>query len=214
MTADCREGGGSTELPLCDNPMVLRTAKKGPNAGASFWGCSKYPGLQGDTAGRGREGRMNGSKAVIRALGGMLLLAAWRSVFAQTGGLPAPSRTVFKCVVAGKTVYSDEPCPAAIRIDVQPTRGIGKTAGTDVQRERMTEATAGALKPLIGMTPQQFEAHRRRVYLSAAAKSECAALDSDLAQLQSRERLELADNRPVVQSELLVARKRYREIKC
>ena len=35
------------DCPLCDNPMVLRTAKKGPNAGASFWGCSKYPGCKG-----------------------------------------------------------------------------------------------------------------------------------------------------------------------
>jgi len=28
---------------LCGQPMVLRTAKKGPNAGSQFWGCSAYP---------------------------------------------------------------------------------------------------------------------------------------------------------------------------
>ena len=28
---------------LCGQPMVLRTAKKGPNAGSQFWGCSGYP---------------------------------------------------------------------------------------------------------------------------------------------------------------------------
>ncbi len=29
--------------PLCGAEMVLRTAKKGPNAGAKFWGCSTFP---------------------------------------------------------------------------------------------------------------------------------------------------------------------------
>jgi hypothetical protein len=29
--------------PKCESEMVLRTAKKGSNAGQRFWGCSKYP---------------------------------------------------------------------------------------------------------------------------------------------------------------------------
>lgn len=28
--------------PLCSRPMVLRTARKGQNAGSQFWGCSNY----------------------------------------------------------------------------------------------------------------------------------------------------------------------------
>ena len=28
--------------PKCENEMVLRTAKRGPNAGEQFWGCSNY----------------------------------------------------------------------------------------------------------------------------------------------------------------------------
>lgn len=28
---------------LCGKPMVLRTARRGPQAGRSFWGCSGYP---------------------------------------------------------------------------------------------------------------------------------------------------------------------------
>ncbi len=28
---------------LCGKPMVLRTAKKGPNAGGKFWGCPNFP---------------------------------------------------------------------------------------------------------------------------------------------------------------------------
>lgn len=29
--------------PRCGNPMVVRTAKRGSNAGTRFWGCSTYP---------------------------------------------------------------------------------------------------------------------------------------------------------------------------
>lgn len=29
--------------PLCGSPLVQRTAKNGPNAGSSFWGCSRFP---------------------------------------------------------------------------------------------------------------------------------------------------------------------------
>jgi four helix bundle suffix protein len=33
--------------PLCKGLMVLRTAKKGSNAGAQFWGCADYPECKG-----------------------------------------------------------------------------------------------------------------------------------------------------------------------
>jgi restriction system protein len=33
--------------PSCSRGMVLRTAKKGPNAGSDFWGCSAYPKCRG-----------------------------------------------------------------------------------------------------------------------------------------------------------------------
>jgi ssDNA-binding Zn-finger/Zn-ribbon topoisomerase 1 len=29
--------------PKCGKPLVLRTAKKGENAGNQFWGCSGFP---------------------------------------------------------------------------------------------------------------------------------------------------------------------------
>jgi four helix bundle suffix protein len=39
--------------PACGKPMILRTARKGPNAGSQFRGCSGYPEckmiLQGNT---------------------------------------------------------------------------------------------------------------------------------------------------------------------
>lgn len=33
--------------PKCGSTMVLRTAKRGPNTGNSFWGCSTYPACNG-----------------------------------------------------------------------------------------------------------------------------------------------------------------------
>jgi restriction system protein len=33
--------------PSCDKPMILRTSKRGANAGNQFWGCSTYPACKG-----------------------------------------------------------------------------------------------------------------------------------------------------------------------
>lgn len=33
--------------PKCGSKMVLRTAKKGPNSGKQFWGCTKFPKCYG-----------------------------------------------------------------------------------------------------------------------------------------------------------------------
>jgi restriction system protein len=40
------QGSGVT-CPVCDAPMVKRVAKRGPNAGNEFWGCSKFPECRG-----------------------------------------------------------------------------------------------------------------------------------------------------------------------
>ena len=37
----------SNLCPICGAEMVLRTARKGANAGNKFWGCSTYPGCRG-----------------------------------------------------------------------------------------------------------------------------------------------------------------------
>lgn len=33
--------------PKCNAEMIKRTAKKGPNAGSQFWGCSDFPKCKG-----------------------------------------------------------------------------------------------------------------------------------------------------------------------
>ena len=38
------------DCPLCGGPMILRTARKGPQAGSQFWGCAGYPACKGALA--------------------------------------------------------------------------------------------------------------------------------------------------------------------
>ena len=35
------------QCPKCGAPMVLRKARRGPNAGSQFWGCSRFPPCRG-----------------------------------------------------------------------------------------------------------------------------------------------------------------------
>jgi hypothetical protein len=58
---------------------------------------------------------------------------------------------VFKCENGGKTFYSDSPCLGAKKIDVEPTRGLNKSTGSertgkDVSREMQREQFAEAVK--------------------------------------------------------------------
>ena len=46
--------------PLCQGVMVLRTAKKGSNAGAQFWGCADYPQCKGTLKLDGSAGSAGG----------------------------------------------------------------------------------------------------------------------------------------------------------
>lgn len=42
-----REDSEAPSCPQCDANMILRTARRGPNAGNQFWGCSDYPRCKG-----------------------------------------------------------------------------------------------------------------------------------------------------------------------
>lgn len=94
-------------------------------------------------------------------LGAMLvpitILVHQQAASAQTRGLPNPWRTVYKCSINGKVVYTDDPCLGAQKVDVEPTRGLNKStgrelSGADVSRERRRETFAEGVKPITGMT--------------------------------------------------------------
>jgi len=148
-----------------------------------------------------------------------LLWAGLVSVAALAEGLPPPSRTAYKCVNAGKVSYSDEPCVDAKRVDLEPTRGLNKSTGTervgkDVQRERWRESLGEAVKPLTGMTPEQFNLAVRRQPLAPEARSECYRLDGAIPDAEAADRLASDVERSQAKLHLLALRKRFKELRC
>jgi very-short-patch-repair endonuclease len=51
---DVPTGSREPRCPKCGGPMAMRTAKSGPNAGGSFWGCQNYPRCRGIIAASNR----------------------------------------------------------------------------------------------------------------------------------------------------------------
>jgi hypothetical protein len=142
---------------------------------------------------------------------------AARSASAQS--LPAPSRTVYKCEIAGKASYSDSPCLGAKKIDIEPTRGFSKASGremvgSDIRREQTHEAFADAVKPLTGLDAKQLDAQGRRLKLSADANQECRRLDRDIATAEAEERTADRSALASTQERLFKLRQRFRELRC
>jgi hypothetical protein len=146
-----------------------------------------------------------------------LILAHGAWATAQT--LPAPSRTVYKCEVNGKVVYSDEPCLGAKKVDVEPTRGLDKSSGrsrvgNDVQRERQREAMASALQPITGMDSKQFDRAGRRNQLPVESQRACKQLDQEIPSLEVQEAATVGPDKQRIQESLLRARSKFRELRC
>ena len=146
-----------------------------------------------------------------------LILAHGAWATAQT--LPAPSRTVYKCEVNGKVVYSDEPCLGAKKVDVEPTRGLDKSSGrsrvgNDVQRERQREAMASALQPITGMDSKQFDRTGRRNQLPVESQRACKQLDQEIPSLEVQEAAMVGPDKQRIQESLLRARSKFRELRC
>ena len=149
--------------------------------------------------------------------GTLLLLLALLPAHAQ---LPAPSRTIYKCEVAGKIAYTDVPCLGAKRLDVVPARGVDKLSGTSrvgatVAREYQQEGMARALKPLLGMNEQQYATAVRRHGLDARAQRECRALEAAIVDHERIEQQKPArQSRETLAHDTLNLRQRYHELRC
>jgi hypothetical protein len=133
--------------------------------------------------------------------------------------LPAPTRTIYKCELKGAVTYSDDPCVGAKRLDVSPTRGVNRLAGSartgkDVAREIRSEQFAQAFEPISGMNASQFATATRRVNLSAGAQRECRQLEAAIVETEQAEKLSRAEMVRPIQQELFVLRKRYKALSC
>lgn len=153
----------------------------------------------------------------LRVLGTLCVVSVAGGAFAQK--LPAPSRTVYKCEVNGKVVYSDDPCVGAQKLDVEPTRGVNRSTGVkregaDVRREHQREGFAEAVRPITGMDAKQMDKAGRRMKLQPEAQRECRWLDSAIPAQENRERLARMQDREAAQRELHALRVRSRELRC
>lgn len=148
-----------------------------------------------------------------------LLLALQLLLPAYAQSIPAPSRTVFKCEINGKVVYSDSPCLGAQRLDIQPTRGVNKSTGNerigkDVRQERSDEQMAKVLEPIFAETPDQRAKRHRRAALKPEVRTQCSGLDQEITMAEQAERRATKEMLPDVQSDLMRLRRQYREFRC
>ena len=141
------------------------------------------------------------------------------SALAQSS-LPTPSRTVFKCEINGRIMYSDSPCMGAEKLEIEPTRGLNSTSGKkregkDVRHERLQEGIAEAWRPITGgKDARQLETESRRFKLLPEAQRECRRLDLAIPHAEAQEKGAPKQARSEVQHTLLDLRKRFRELGC
>lgn len=133
--------------------------------------------------------------------------------------LPAPTRHIYKCEMAGKVAYSDEPCLGARKLDLVVPRGLNKLSGkertgADVGNERRRESLAQALRPVTGMSPDRFAVETHRQGLGSYTQAECQALDQSIPRLESLEKTAAGADRTTIQRDLLISRKRFKDMRC
>lgn len=134
--------------------------------------------------------------------------------------IAAPAqKPVYRCETAGQVSYSHAPCVGAREIDTTPTQGLDKMSGKsrkgrDVQRNEHEGQMAQILKPLLGMTPEQYRVHQRRSRLTPADQSACMRLDADLPTLTRRAARAGGTERTAANVGLYQARKRFNDLNC
>lgn len=133
--------------------------------------------------------------------------------------LPPASRTVYRCEVGGRVIYTDTPCVAAKRVDVEPTRGLdassGRTrVGADVRLEQQRERNAELFKPLTGMDAPALDRETRRLRLSPPDRMACRALDRDIPAAEAAESRAGPQSLPAAQRRLFQLRAEWQRRGC
>lgn len=128
-------------------------------------------------------------------------------------------KPVYRCDTAGKVSYSHEPCVGAHEVDTTPTQGVDKMTGrsrkgADVQRHEFETIRAEAIKPLTGMSPEQYRVYRQRFPLSPQDQRDCARLDATLPATRQRAASATASEKAAAEVELYKARKQFNDLNC
>lgn len=154
----------------------------------------------------------------MKLLSLLALLLCNAIAFGQT--LPQPTRTVYKCEEGGKVNYSDSPCLGAKKVDVEPTRGLNKSTGRelqgqDVRNERFHESLADMVRPVTGMDAKQLDKFGRRQRLSPEAQRQCRVLDPQLPAAEAAEAsARTGPELKTAQRRLFELRATYRKLGC
>ena len=148
-----------------------------------------------------------------------LVFASFTNLIVAQTSLPPTTRTVFKCEVAGKVIYTDSPCLGAKTVNVEPTRGLNQSSGreligSDVQKEKGREMFADAIQPLSGMNAKQFATFGRRMKLPPDVQKECNQLDVRIPAAEAAEKSASSAYLTSAQEALFVLRKRFQKISC
>jgi hypothetical protein len=153
----------------------------------------------------------------MRKLGFLLLMAISCSSFAAMD----KSKTIYKCMQGKKVVYTDEPCISGTEPEIVPTQGLDKDSGrslkgNDVQAlERREIWHENFVKPLTGMSREEYKILTERMKLPPKDKEECYKLDSKL--INDKEALKTAIDKTTREQRelnLFETRKRFKILKC
>lgn len=149
----------------------------------------------------------------------LFIIAVFTACPAFAQKLPPPAQNIFKCEQNGKVVYSDAPCLGAKRVDIQPSRGLNKSSGTerigaDVRREIHNEQMADALRPIFGESADQYAKRHRRATLSAKSQTQCERLDQQIPAAEKAEAQTESGSLLQTQQHLLHLRTQYIDFKC
>ena len=157
-------------------------------------------------------------KRLVHRLGATLtaayILFSAVSTTSSAQPLPAVSRSVYKCSANGVTTYSDTPCLGAERLEIEPTRGVGRKEGRDVQREVHREMLAEAIRPLTGLDAKQLDINGRRTKLSPDIQRECRVLDAQIPSAERDEGRASGERLNVIKASLFHLRQRQRDLRC
>ena len=128
-------------------------------------------------------------------------------------------KPVYRCETAGKVSYAHEPCVGAREIEATPTQGMDKMTGpsrkgTDVLRQEHDNAMGKALRPLTGLSPDQYRIYQKRYKLNPQDKVDCSRLDAALPGLNQEAATAPAAGKALADIELYKARKRFNDLNC
>lgn len=154
----------------------------------------------------------------------VVVLVAAVSACALAQPVSPASRSAYKCTIDGKTVYSDEPCLGAQKIDIEPGKAANATtrsSSTSSNARRQQPRPEPKAEPSaegdhastdVETKPAQVLSGRAR--LSSASQRECRDLESSITVLEREEKEASKSDLPRVQGQLFTKRKRFVDLGC